>query len=68
VTTAADHASEQTADEGACDGLTLGEARKHDELTQLRAKLADKTREYTILHHQLDAAATAIAALHHAFT
>ena len=49
----------------ACDGLTPGEARKNDELTQLRAKLADKTREYTILHHQLDAAATAIAALHH---
>jgi len=47
-----------------CDGLTPGEARKNDELTQLRAKLAEKTREYTILH-QLDAAATAIAALHH---
>jgi hypothetical protein len=49
----------------ACDGLTPGEARKHDELTQLRAKLADETREYTILQRQLDAAATAIAALHH---
>jgi hypothetical protein len=48
-----------------CDALTPGEARKNDELTHLRAKLADKTREYTILHHQLDAAATAIAALHH---
>jgi len=34
----------------ACDGLPPGEARKHDELTQLRAKLADKTREY--LPHQ----------------
>ena len=31
----------------------------------LRTKLADKTRECTELHHQLDAAATAIAALHH---
>lgn len=48
-----------------CGGLTPGEARKNDELTQLRAKLADKTCENTKLHHQLDAAATAIAALHH---
>lgn len=28
-----------------CDGLTPGEARKNDELTQLRTKLADKTAE-----------------------
>lgn len=48
-----------------CDGLTPGEARKNDELTRLRAQLADKAREHTTLHHQLDAAATAIAALHH---
>lgn len=48
-----------------CGGLTPGEARKHDELLELRAKLADKTRECTQLHQQLDAAATAIAALHH---
>lgn len=48
-----------------CDGLTPGEARKHDELVEMRAKLADKTRECTQLHQQLDAAATAIAALHH---
>jgi hypothetical protein len=50
---------------GACDGFTPAEARKHDELTTARARLADKTRECTELHHQLDAAATAIAALHH---
>jgi hypothetical protein len=49
----------------ACNGFTLGEARKNDELSTLRTKLADKTRECTELHHQLDAAATAIAALHH---
>ncbi len=48
-----------------CGGLTPGEARKNDELSQLRTKLADKTRKCTQLHHQLDAAATAIAALHH---
>jgi hypothetical protein len=40
-------------------------ARKHDELTTLRADLATKTRECTKLSHQLDAAATVIAALHH---
>ena len=49
----------------ACDAFTPGEARKNDQLTTLRARLADKTRECTELHHQLDAAATAIAALHH---
>ena len=49
----------------ACDAFTPGEARKNDEITTLRGKLADKTRECTQLHHQLDAAATAIAALHH---
>jgi hypothetical protein len=38
---------------------------KNDELTQLRAKLADRTRECTLLNHQFDSAATAIAALHH---
>ena len=45
----------------ACNGFTPGEARKNDELSTLRTKLADKTRECTELHHQLDAAATAIA-------
>jgi hypothetical protein len=49
----------------ACDGLTPGEARKTTEISDLRAKLADKTHECTRLHQQLDAAATAIAALHH---
>ena len=49
----------------ACGAFTPGEARKNDELTTLRTKLANKTRECTELHHQLDAAATAIAALHH---
>jgi hypothetical protein len=48
-----------------CGGLTPGEARKNDELVTLRTKLTDKTRECTELHHRLDAAATAIAALHH---
>lgn len=49
----------------ACDAFTPREARKNDELTTLRTKLADKTRECTELHHQLDAAATAIGALYH---
>jgi hypothetical protein len=49
----------------ACDSFTPREARKNDELTTLRADLAAKTRECTKLSHQLDAAATAIAALHH---
>ena len=49
----------------ACDSFTPREARKNDEITTLRADLAAKTRECTTLSHQLDAAATAIAALHH---
>jgi hypothetical protein len=49
----------------ACGAFTPGEAHKNDEITILRTKLAEKTRECTQLHHQLDAAATAIAALHH---
>jgi hypothetical protein len=49
----------------ACDGFTPREARKNDELTTLRDDLATKTRECTKLSHQLDAAATVIAALHH---
>ncbi|MBX9978192.1 hypothetical protein [Mycobacterium gordonae] len=49
----------------ASDAFTPREARKNDELCTLRGKLADKTRECTDLHRQLDAAATAIAALHH---
>ena len=35
------------------EGFTPGEARRNDELTTLRAKLADKTRECTQLHHRL---------------
>jgi hypothetical protein len=49
----------------ACDSYTPREARKNDELTTLRTDLAARTRECTQLRHQLDAAATAIAALHH---
>lgn len=48
-----------------CGGFTPGGARKNDEVTQLRTKLAERTRECTALRRQLDAAATAIAALHH---
>jgi hypothetical protein len=48
-----------------CGALTKGEARKHDEITELRTKLAERIRECTNLQRQLDAAATAIAALHH---
>jgi hypothetical protein len=48
-----------------CGGLTKGEARKQDEITELRTKLAERTRECTELQRQLDAATTAIAALHH---
>jgi len=49
----------------ACYAITPGEARKNDEITALRTRLASKTRECTELQHRLDAAATAIAALHH---
>jgi len=48
-----------------CDGFTPREARKNDEVATLRKKLEDKIRECTELHHRLDAAATAVAALHH---
>ena len=48
-----------------CGGLIKGEARKHDEITELRTKLVERTRECTDLQRQMDAAATAIAALHH---
>ena len=44
---------------------TPGEARRDEEISELRCKLAEKTRECTTLQHRLDAAATAIAALHH---
>ncbi|MFJ1709568.1 hypothetical protein [Kitasatospora sp. NPDC088346] len=44
---------------------TPGEARRDEEITRLRRMLAEKTRECTLLSRRLDAAATAIAALHH---
>lgn len=44
---------------------TAGEARRDEEISRLRAKLADKTQECTLLKKRLGAAATAIAALHH---
>ena len=49
----------------ACDGFTPREARKNDQLAKLRTALDARTRECTELRRQLDAAATAIAALHH---
>jgi aspartate oxidase len=48
-----------------CKGLTRSQARHSDELGKLRTRLTARTRECSQLHHQLDAAATAIAALHH---
>lgn len=44
---------------------TPEQAQRDDEIPELRRRLADKTRECTELHRRLDAAATAIAALHH---
>ncbi|WP_412078937.1 hypothetical protein ACLF6K_36840 [Streptomyces xanthophaeus] len=44
---------------------TPGEARRDDEITRLRRKLAEKTRECTLANRRLEAAAIAIAALHH---
>ncbi|WP_416956463.1 hypothetical protein [Streptomyces sp. Agncl-13] len=44
---------------------TPGEARRDEEITRIRRKLADKTQECTALKRKLQAAATAIAALHH---
>jgi hypothetical protein len=44
---------------------TPGEARRDEEIQSLKRKLADKTRECTLLQKRLDAAATAIAVLHH---
>jgi uncharacterized coiled-coil protein SlyX len=46
-------------------GVTVGEARRDDEIDKLKTRLAEKTRECTRLQQQLDAAANAIAALHH---
>ncbi|WP_257231856.1 hypothetical protein [Streptomyces sp. Rer75] len=44
---------------------TPGEARRDEEICELKRKLAEKTRQCTTLQRRLDAAATAIAALHH---
>ncbi|MCX5303041.1 MULTISPECIES: hypothetical protein [Streptomyces] len=44
---------------------TSGEARRDEEISKLRKKLAAKTRTCALLEKQLRAAATAIAALHH---
>ncbi|WP_246201347.1 hypothetical protein [Streptomyces alboniger] len=44
---------------------TRGEARRDEEISELKRKLAGKTRECTALQRRLEAAATAIAALHH---
>lgn len=46
-------------------GVTSGEARRDTEIDQLRRKLKLKNAECTRLQGQLDAAATAIAALYH---
>ena len=48
----------------ACDGFTPREARKHDELTTLRRTRRQDPRMHRVAP-PLDAAATAIAALHH---
>lgn len=45
--------------------VTPGEARRDEGIMRLRRMLAEKTRECTLLSKRLDAAATAIAALHH---
>jgi len=47
------------------DARTPGEARRDDELQQLRSELRKTKRERTELQHRLDGAATVIAALHH---
>ncbi|MFJ3921582.1 hypothetical protein [Streptomyces sp. NPDC090022] len=44
---------------------TIGETRRDAEISRLRSKLAHKTRQCTELETRLQAAATAIAALHH---
>ncbi|MDD9380413.1 hypothetical protein M8Z33_27920 [Streptomyces sp. ZAF1911] len=44
---------------------TAGEARRDEEISRLRTKLAAKTHECALLEKKLKAAATAIAALHH---
>ncbi|MFI8499667.1 hypothetical protein ACIGFK_14370 [Streptomyces sp. NPDC085524] len=44
---------------------TPGEARRDEEIAKLRRQLTERARECTVLQRRLNAAATAIAALHH---
>ncbi|MCX4632803.1 hypothetical protein [Streptomyces sp. NBC_01443] len=44
---------------------TMGETRRDAEISLLRKKLADKTRQCTLLERRLTAAATAIGVLYH---
>lgn len=44
---------------------TPGEAKRDEEIRELRRKLAEAKRENTVLQRRLDAAATAIGVLHH---
>lgn len=44
---------------------TRGEARRDEEIRELRRKLAQAKTANTVLQRRLDAAATAIGALHH---
>jgi hypothetical protein len=45
--------------------VTSGEAKRDDEIRELKRKLAKAKSEYTVLQRRLAAAATAIAVLHH---
>lgn len=49
----------------ATNARTPGEARRDDELQELRAEVKNLKRERTRLQGRLDASATVIAALHH---
>ncbi|MFG3000291.1 hypothetical protein [Streptomyces sp. NPDC048340] len=49
----------------ATDARTPGEARRDDELHELRVEVKNLKRERTQLQGRLDASATVIAALHH---
>jgi chromosome segregation ATPase len=49
----------------ATDARTPGEARRDDELRELRVEVRTLKRERTQLQGRLDASATVIAALHH---
>lgn len=49
----------------ATDAHTPGEARRDEELQELKRQLRQVKQERTDLQHRLDASATVIAALHH---